>query len=197
MSQGIPPYGCGDRFSRSAGSLFPISFPPISYSFAHPRKTLSTGQPVCLRYLKLVKQTRARDGSRGYETWGRKEISVVLPFLETPLLFLPSAYRHEPSDPLKSISSFSIDLPRLHYLEEKKEDGHVGSRRRGPITSSLLGNVYGVELTFADRPAGVVRPKEKMKTIVELDGSPRIHMPTHPPNRAAAAIKARLSEPLL
>ncbi|GFS34907.1 uncharacterized protein TNIN_388741 [Trichonephila inaurata madagascariensis] len=208
MSQGIPPYGCGDRFSRSAGSLFPISFPPISYSFAHPRKTLSTGQPVCLRYLKvqlassrstsqLVKQTRARVGSRGYETRGRKEISVVLPFLETPLLFLPSAYRHEPSDPLKSISSFSIDLPRLHYLEEKEEDGHVGSRRRGPITSSLLGNVYGVELTFADRPAGVVRPKEKMKTIVELDGSPRIHMPTHPPNRAAAAIKARLSEPLL
>ncbi|GFT16190.1 uncharacterized protein NPIL_220891 [Nephila pilipes] len=202
MSQGNPPYGCGDRFSRSAEVPFSHLFLSHLLPFCSSSEN-SIHWPASLPSLsegstsQLVKQTRARDGSRGYETWGRKGISVVLPFLETSPLFLPSAYRHEPSDPLKSISSFSIDLPGLHYLEEKKEDGHVGSRRRGPITSSLLGNVYGVELTFADRPAGVVRPKEKMKTIVELDGSPRIHMPTHPPNRAAAAIKARLSEPLL
>ncbi|GBL77071.1 hypothetical protein AVEN_12718-1 [Araneus ventricosus] len=167
MSQGISPSGCGDRFSRSAGV-------PFSHLFSHPSPTLLL---MLGKLYPLASQP------------------ACLRYLEA--LPLPSAYRHEPSDPLKSISSFSIDLPRLHYLEEKKEDGHVGSRRQGPITSGLLGNVYGVELTFADRPAGVVRPKEKMKTIVELDGSPRIHMPTHPPNHAGVAIKARLWEPLL
>ncbi|GFR31134.1 hypothetical protein TNCT_329121 [Trichonephila clavata] len=45
-------------------------------------------------------------------------------------------------------------------------------------------------------PLQIVRPKEKMKTIVELDGFPRIYMPTHPLNRTAEAIEARLSEPL-
>lgn len=116
----------------------------------------------------------------------------LLPFLG-PLSF---AYRHEHSDPLKSISSFSIDLPGLHYLRGKKEDGHVGSRRQGPITEGLMGNVYGAKVTFADRPVGVVRPKEKMKTIIELDGSPRIHMPTHTQS-ATADIKARVSVALL
>ncbi|GIY34211.1 uncharacterized protein CDAR_32951 [Caerostris darwini] len=153
MSQGIPPSGCGDRFSRSAGVPFsPTHLLPFCSSSEN-----SIHWPACLRYLEVQ---RAASGS--FEAAKKK----------------------------------FIDLPGLHYLEGKKEDGHVGPRRWGPITRGLLGNVYGVELTFADRSAGVVRPKEKMKTIVELDGSPRIHMPTHPPNRAAAAIKARLSEPL-
>ncbi|GFR31132.1 hypothetical protein TNCT_329111 [Trichonephila clavata] len=57
MSQGIPLYGCGDQFSRSEGSLFHIPFPPISYSFAHPRKTLSNSQPVCLRNPKVQRDS--------------------------------------------------------------------------------------------------------------------------------------------
>lgn len=51
----------------------------------------------------------------------------MLPF-RGPLHF---AYRHEHSDPLKSISSFNIDLPGLHYLRGRKKMDMLGLGVRG------------------------------------------------------------------
>ncbi|GIY25222.1 uncharacterized protein CEXT_396331 [Caerostris extrusa] len=130
--KGFLPSGCGDRFSRSAGvPFFPYPSPTLLlilgklYPLAS-LPSLSGGAASCFCWSnRRALQTEAED----MRTGGGRESPLCF-FLET---LLPSsfAYRHEPSDPLKSISSFSIDLPGLHYLEGKKEDGHVGPRRWG------------------------------------------------------------------